>query len=104
MAATFGCVCVAWIFFRAQSLAQAGYLVSRVFTHSLFTIPHPKLSMVAVLAAFVFVEWCQRDAKHQLDLSHLPLLPRCLAYASLATLVLVMGEFISPVQFIYFQF
>jgi alginate O-acetyltransferase complex protein AlgI len=104
IAATFGCVCIAWIFFRAQSLAQAGYLVSRVFTHSLFEIPHPEPSLVLVLVAFVFVEWTQRDARHQFDLSHLPPLPRRLAYASLATLVIVMGNFFSPAQFIYFQF
>jgi len=104
MIATFGGVCFAWIFFRARSLSQAAELVGRLFTRSLLTVPRGALSLAPILVAFVLVEWCQRDAKHQFDLSHLPPFPRRVAYASLATLVLVMGNFFSPAEFIYFQF
>jgi len=103
MALTFLIVCIAWVFFRADSVYEAlGYLggiVQNPFTEGL-RISDFYLSISAI-GILLFVEWIFKG-KHILDFE-LPLL-RYVGYVGVVMLILFFGAFFNPQDFIYFQF
>ncbi|MCB0774338.1 MAG: hypothetical protein KDB93_13300, partial [Flavobacteriales bacterium] len=105
-------VSFAWIFFRADSIHDAGTLVQRLFQtplalddlrQLLADLPRSMLDLTVVLGAgFVFIDpiydaWVKREQP----------LPRGLAgialFAALLTAIVLFGYFGST-SFIYFQF
>lgn len=115
-------VCFAWIFFRANGLSDAFYIVSNLFDDisgwtSLSYINAVRSSMligfknvlaplILGLGVMLFV-WYRRETKkgvHSL-LKNWPIIPRWAVYYSFAILIVIMfilGD--NNEQFIYFQF
>ncbi|MBE0675624.1 MAG: MBOAT family protein [Bacteroidales bacterium] len=63
-------VMVAWVFFRSESINQAGFYLSEMVSSSLFTKPevHPVLISLITLG-FILAEWFQRGSEHALQIS-----------------------------------
>lgn len=102
---TFFLTTLAWIFFRAKSMGAAlGYLKG-IFAASLFSVPKvfPATTLL-LLAAFILIEWLQRDKQHALKLERLKL-PRALRWAAYYLIIMVTILYGGQQQeFIYFQF
>jgi len=107
---TFHIVCFAWIFFRANSLSDAFYVVSHLFsglklefsnTWGLTTV---NMAMM-VIAIFIMtsVQLLQRRVSIRAMVAKYPLMIRYLVYLGLIFLILTMGLFTND-EFIYFQF
>lgn len=103
---TFLLTTLAWIFFRSQSVGQALFILKKIFSSSLFTVPTclPVFEITLALAMLV-VEWAGRkhafaldgvgyDARHRIA--------RWIFYILL--LLLIAFYFSSGHEFIYFQF
>lgn len=113
---TFLLVCFAWIFFRADNLQIAFYIVKNMFTGipSLIKNPHHIIQdyglnnkeMALSIFLIVFLEgfnYLQSHKKILQVFAQKPVYIRWIAYYALLMMILVFGEF-SDRQFIYFQF
>jgi D-alanyl-lipoteichoic acid acyltransferase DltB (MBOAT superfamily) len=106
---TFNLVAFAWIFFRAQSLEHALYIVRHLFVFGPDTVGYFALQKKDLLVALVAV--VVLEAAHLVQrrqglagfLSRQPALVRWPAYYALVYGTLFFGKFGSQ-QFIYFQF
>lgn len=109
-------MCFAWIFFRADNLQTAFYIVKNIFTGfpSLIKNPHHLIQdyglnnkeMIFSILLIVFLEGFNYLQSHKNFLqvfAQKPIYIRWLAYYALLIMILVFGEF-SDRQFIYFQF
>jgi D-alanyl-lipoteichoic acid acyltransferase DltB (MBOAT superfamily) len=108
MLLTFVLTLFAWIFFRAENLGHAFRYIGGIFDTSLFTVPAVlTLRMVlilAVVAAFVVIEWFHRDREYALQIDNRQL-SRPWRYALYFVLILGIGWLGGTTQdFIYFQF
>ncbi len=105
MLVTFGLVCFAWIFFRAENLSQAFVYISQLFSASLFRYPAvcPKL-MLMLIALFTAVEWTGRH--HEYAIAGLVAnWPKPLRWAFYYCLIITIFSVVPKAQqFIYFQF
>ncbi|MBK8550716.1 MAG: MBOAT family protein [Ignavibacteria bacterium] len=102
---TFLLTSIAWIFFRSKSLSDSFAYISGIFSKSLFTVPEvfPK-SFIAIIMAFVLVEWLQRDKQHALHVESLKI-PRLAVWGFYLILILIIFLYGgTQQQFIYFQF
>ncbi len=105
MVTTFSLVCVAWVFFRAESLGHAfGYLGQMLRPDlSPGTAPLPLYMLVLIIATFV-VEWFARRSDITYVFSLLEYRPlRYATYYFLLMVLILYGTF-SQTKFIYFQF
>ncbi len=106
---TFTMTVFAWIIFRAGSLAQAGEILARIFSQSLFSPPALKVGMAVdslggLILLLVVVEWIQRDRQHGLDLNGRKL-PAYLRWGIYYSIIILIIKFQGVQQeFIYFQF
>ncbi|MEQ1734019.1 MAG: MBOAT family O-acyltransferase [Bacteroidia bacterium] len=104
---TFALACFAWIFFRANSITDAFYIIKKMatFKGAVF-IKNPSMmlySCIAIVALFV-VEYKQEYYKGSFSfLNHNNGMIRYATYALLILLILLIGVFDGG-QFIYFQF
>ena len=120
---TFALVCLAWVFFRANTIGDAWYITTHLFSglaetaqaivtnedgargnllylgqsREIFT-----LGLLAILA-LVLVELAQRSGSLRLAISSYPFPVRVAAYNILIASILLFGSF-SESEFIYFQF
>jgi alginate O-acetyltransferase complex protein AlgI len=106
MGFTFFITCLAWVFFRADTIQQAFHYISRIFSWSFFETPNPVPNnvLLLLLAFFIVIEWMQRDKKHALELKTEKIIKplRWLFYLFLIFLMIAFsGE---SQEFIYFQF
>jgi D-alanyl-lipoteichoic acid acyltransferase DltB (MBOAT superfamily) len=115
---TFNLVSFAWIFFRAQSVQEAFYIVTHLFTWSstvtgktalvpvsLFILDRTELLIAFAAVAFMeFVHLIQRHRKMRHFLSKKPFWMRWTVYYVLIMTILLFGKFATKSQFIYFQF
>jgi alginate O-acetyltransferase complex protein AlgI len=101
---TLGIVLLAWVFFRAQSLADAGTYLSRMLSWSndgtRWMSPYILLALAAVFSTHLLVNkdrnWAQELPTHAVPV-------RITAYAGLIVLLSFFGA-TDAVPFIYFQF
>lgn len=106
---TFNLVCLAWIYFRANSLADANYIVTHLFAPASAGIFDLGLTRAELLiAAFAIavleaVQYLQRRTSVRDWLAAKPISIRWPAYYCGIFMVLLLGKFSSQ-QFIYFQF
>jgi alginate O-acetyltransferase complex protein AlgI len=111
MTVTFALVCFAWIFFRANTISDAAYIATHLFSgignlSSDFALG---LSwgnwLVALIAIGVLevVQWIQRHQSMREVLSRRPVWVRWGVYYGLVASTLILGMFQGS-QFIYFQF
>jgi len=120
---TFALICVTWVFFRADSLSDAVYILGVVFglippgTEQAFRLITMGLDManckmlfiaVAVLLVvdYLGIRCEQNDTRLELIINR-TLIPRYLIYFILITATLIFGSYgagYNPQDFIYFQF
>ena len=107
---TFHLVLVAWVFFRADSIGDAGYVLRHALTGldmtSFRAIAGTEYFLVSVLliAAMEGVHVLERHGAMRQLLDEKPLALRWAFYYGLLFLILSFGMFHSPMEFIYFQF
>lgn len=110
---TLSFVSIAWVFFRADSLSSAWYVITHLLTGMTMTgiscglyAPYllTSVALVAVVLGFdVWEEW--RATSGDLPLwDVMPAVVRWGGYWSLATITLLLGQLSGTRQFIYFQF
>lgn len=120
VAVTFSLVCFAWIFFRANSLADALYIIThlgagvgefltgitRKETWRVLMLDRPREEFLIAVMAILFMEFIhliQRHSGIRHMLSGKPAYFRWSVYYAMVLLILAFGEF-GVKQFIYFQF
>jgi D-alanyl-lipoteichoic acid acyltransferase DltB (MBOAT superfamily) len=116
MGMTFGLVAFGWILFRAESISDAWFYISNMFSPSLFTIPQLPSEFLANIPTnkylfvrfspifiFIFVEWLNREKQHglQIDTIKFPIV-RWIIYFAIILIGFICGG--QAETFIYFQF
>lgn len=103
MLLTFSMVCIAWVFFRADTVGDAwGYLgniVLRPFMEG-FRLSTYSLS-IGLISILLSLEWIMKG--EQVFNFRKPVL-RYASYSMVISLILFYGVFFNPQDFIYFQF
>ncbi|MEZ4968360.1 MAG: MBOAT family O-acyltransferase [Flavobacteriaceae bacterium] len=114
---TFALVCFAWIFFRANSINDAFYIIdhlfvqnwSKLFGNNLFSLGLDEkdfyMAIISLLILFM-VHWIQRTRNIREWLDHQWIPVRWGFYMGLVIFVLVFGYYgnYEKAEFIYFQF
>lgn len=111
---TFVAVVFAWIFFRAESVSQAYYLINQIFTASVFDNPIPYLKqlgsstqpfiiLIALLYLAIF-ELNNPNADFSFKINGLGNWSRVPVYVSLLLLIILFRATGGAMDFIYFQF
>ncbi len=109
MVTTFFMVLIAWVFFRADSVAQAMGITMKIFSFSLFEAPKIPDSnnvwiVLFLVSLFLVVEWFGREGEYAIQKipAKLPTALRYAFYYSIAFVIVLAGG--DEQQFIYFQF
>jgi len=105
MGLTFFITCIAWVFFRSESIGNAFHYLKIMFSTSLLTIPSilPKKLILSIIL-FVMIEWVQRDKQHALQIESFKL-PEAIRWGLYYALIIIIFTFGGTQQeFIYFQF
>jgi alginate O-acetyltransferase complex protein AlgI len=111
---TFLLTCLAWVFFRADSIGDALTYLGRIVRRSHRAIDWSRTSAfladhATLLPAFgcllllVAVEWARRDRRHALEDLAAPQPVRWAIYTAIALVIVFVGDHAEQ-QFIYFQF
>ena len=105
---TFNLVCIGWIFFRANSLEDAWYIIKHLLSNLQDGIPKdeniPKLALNFALITFLLsVELIQSKINIKAFTKRLPFLCRWAGNTLLLLAIWFLGEF-SGSDFIYFRF
>lgn len=101
---TFLVTCFAWIFFRAESVAQAIHYIGRIFSRELLSIPHPlPIKVLALIGFMLMIEWVNREKFHGLKIERFNPWVRRVFYLVVIYLILRYANFGNN-EFIYFQF
>lgn len=106
---TFGFVSFTYIFFRAQTVSDAFYIVKNLLVkpdwQQIFTVwpLNDVLFALSLVVLLQVIEYCQRDKTVQ-SLLQTPWWFRWPAYYSLISTMIIWGQWFIPRQFIYFQF
>ena len=114
MVRTFSLVCVFWVFFRAESMADAVLILQRIAMDALrpaayapllasLTQDVPRLLAIMMLGAFVLLEWLIRGREHPFAVDRLPRPVRYITYTACVWMTLALTARRTG-QFIYFQF
>ncbi|NDV60234.1 MBOAT family protein [Bacteroides sp. 519] len=106
IAITFALTVLAWVLFRADSMAHAVSCYSKIFSFSLFTMPQvtPSLMVMLLLFFFVLVEWIGRGNEYAIEKLGLRW-NRTFRYSMYFSIALAAFWFSGKEQeFIYFQF
>jgi alginate O-acetyltransferase complex protein AlgI len=101
---TFALTCIAWIFFRAESLVDAVNYIRKIFTNLRFelqylSIERYNVEMLLILGLFVLFEWFHRQLEHPFTGS-----AKWLKITAVILLLLTLGVYSNHQEFIYFQF
>jgi len=107
---TFHLVLIAWVFFRADSLREAGYVLSHLLSG--FTMADFRAAVltdyfavsVVMIAIMEGVHLIERHKQMRRFLDDRPVIVRWAFYYALLLLIANFGMFHSPLEFIYFQF
>lgn len=104
---TFSLVCLAWIFFRAETMSDAFAYISNIFNASILILPTFELEewfTLFFLVIFVGVEWVNRDKEYAIALNLKPK-SRWFNWSAYLAILLIIVVFAGDLQdFIYFQF
>ena len=110
VATTLLMVCFAWIFFRANSLADAVTVVKNIFRIDLnewglqVVAPHSLCISALLILILLSVHLKERRVRIHRYLSQLPLMVRWSVYTAAVWAVMIAGIFGVQQEFIYFQF
>lgn len=105
--ATYACVCLTWVFFRAQDFPSAGSLVASMFGWQPQTVyrmvsANDIALVLGVTAVMLAVHWVLRETTVEAAAARLPWWLRGAALAAMLTAVFTMAG--DDRAFIYFQF
>ena len=105
VAVMFHLVCIGWLLFRAESLAQAGRMLAALVGPWQWTgeLAQPAWQIVLLCGPLLMVQLLEERTKNLNLIPCLSLLPRTLAYAATLGAILTLGNF-GGQEFIYFQF
>ena len=106
---TISVVMIAWIFFRSETIGQAFKYLSKIFSLSLFSIPHfphmrHALALFILVIGFVYIEWLGKEDQYaiaNLGNKWNRILRYALFYAIIIAIIWFGGR---HQKFIYFQF
>jgi D-alanyl-lipoteichoic acid acyltransferase DltB (MBOAT superfamily) len=105
---TFLITCLAWIFFRAESIQQAVEYVIRIFSDGTFLIAVVSMRSVVIcfifVGLFVLVEWFFQLEQIPFLTSRKTEWPSRLFYVVTIVSILLFRYFGQELEFIYFQF
>lgn len=106
---TFMLTVLAWVFFRAENISHAFSYLDIIFSGSIFKVPYfengtESLSLIILLALFIFIEWYGKSNLYAIEKLGLKWkrMPRLLFYYSLIIVIFWFGG--KEQEFIYFQF
>ncbi len=106
VAGTFLLVCFAWIFFRANSLSDALYIVSHLFVDLTGASRRGRFAFDGFILLFIlfmeYVQYVHRSGGMQNLFGGRPLLVRWSLYYALVLSIVIFGTY--EQRFIYFQF
>ncbi|UOU99047.1 hypothetical protein MUU74_03620 [Chryseobacterium daecheongense] len=101
---TFALTCLAWIFFRAESVTQAVWYIQRIMDPALFSIPKPfPVKVLALIGLMLIIEWMNRGKVHGLEIDRFNPWIRRILYLVVIYIILRYANFGNN-EFIYFQF
>jgi D-alanyl-lipoteichoic acid acyltransferase DltB (MBOAT superfamily) len=106
---TFHVVCLGWIYFRADRVKDANYIVKNLFSKwdpswTIAGLDATHAQWALALAAFLFVvEWAQSKGPLEPRLARLPMPVRWAGYTVLMLAIFNLGV-AKAIPFIYFQF
>ncbi len=111
---TFAIVCFAWIFFRANSLADSVYIVQNLFDfvhnyHNYYCLGLPKpefiLAIISIILLLLFDTFHKKYNAIQI-LNKTNFVIRCIVYTIIIYSIVIFGVYgnDSVSEFIYFQF
>jgi D-alanyl-lipoteichoic acid acyltransferase DltB (MBOAT superfamily) len=107
---TFNLVCLGWIFFRANSVSDAWYIITHLFSNSslsFLTFNVAGMGNLIITVFFIFVletvHYIQEKRGISNTFSKMPGYIRRLCYVILLLIILLFGVF-NKTPFIYFQF
>lgn len=105
---TFLITCLAWVFFRAESISTAFLYLSGIFSESILSKPQFldfSTARISLLIFFIILEWFGREYQHALQNMGLSW-PKWVRWCFYALLMFLIGMFMQTKEtpFIYFQF
>lgn len=106
---TFTLVCIAWVFFRADTIASAMGIFKSIFSSSILVMPFKLRSgymfyTVFSIALLMLMEWNARERQYGLQLDGmLPKWARMAIYYGVVALIIALAPMTGG-SFIYFQF
>ena len=106
---TFFLAVLGWIIFRAETIGQAwNYICGMMQFGTLrasyrFFIQHGIRTISWLCLFMLFVEWCNREKSHGLEISHIKPIYRILIFIIIVEIIIFFLP-ATPSQFIYFQF
>ncbi len=100
---TFCLTVLAWIFFRAETVTDAGCFIKQIFSPSIFNFPNFNQHILLILIGFfMMIEWLGREQRFAIEYIKLP---KVLRWSLYLVLVFIMIYYHGTGQeFIYFQF
>ncbi len=108
MLLTFALVVIGWIFFRAETIGDAGHYIASLFSPEIWRASYrfflrPRTYVGWFVVIMLVVEWLQRDKEHGLEIAKMKYswLRILIYYAIIVMMFLFSGE---TETFIYFQF
>ncbi|MEB3348193.1 MBOAT family O-acyltransferase [Aquimarina gracilis] len=107
MIALFILIMLTDVFFRANSVSHALDYLKRIFSFSIVDVPNTILNTttlvtIVLIFFFVFIEWINRERKHDFEINSYNIFIRWGSYILIFLLLLFFGR--SAETFIYFQF
>lgn len=101
---TFSATCIAWIFFRSESVLQAFEYIKRIFSVELFSFPAQiPVKVFALSGCMLIIEWINREKFHGLQIRRFNPWVRRILYGIIIYIILRYANFGNN-EFIYFQF
>jgi D-alanyl-lipoteichoic acid acyltransferase DltB (MBOAT superfamily) len=110
MLLTFGLTVFAWIFFRAENMNHALFIIGKIFSKSIMTLEtswtngYITILHISLVLLFLVVEWLNRDYEFGLQRISNYSFYRKTAYFLLICCILFTADYHSKQEFIYFQF
>ena len=86
---TFVLVLVGWIFFRANNVSDALYIIKKIvsdFSLADFSLFYPK--RLAIIFCFIIIEWMQRHKEYPLQIGNYPSWARIIIYYFIIAIIL----------------
>ena len=104
MLVTFSLVCLAWVFFRSDSIKMAFNYIKRLLTQGGFNIQYLNIEryspeMVLLIMIFVIIEWFHRTNEHPFGGRF-----KWIKLVAVIFMLLTLGVYSNHNDFIYFQF